>query len=105
MVDLSKIKKEFIPASEVPPPHTRTTEWDGLFSSIPRGQALVLREPEVNGGTVRGALQRKHNLGKFKNLEYSSKGVHGSATVYITNTEKPIEGISRKAKPVTQEVT
>lgn len=106
MVDFNKIKKEYISINEVPPPHTRTTEWDEIFSSIPKGQALVLHEPDINSGTVRGALQRKHKDGKFKNLQYSSKGVHGSAIVYISNIEKAVEKTSEKpmskwVKPIT----
>jgi len=102
MVDWSKIKKEYVSLDEVPVPHSRATEWDELFSSVPRGQALVLHEPDVNSGTVRGALQRKQKQGKFKNLQYSSKGVHGSATVYISNTEKPTEKpIQRVARTAT----
>lgn len=91
MVDWEKIKKEYISAKEVPEPHSRESPWDEIFSSIPKGQALVLREPEVNAGTVRGALKRKQNKGKFKNLRYSSKGTHGSAVIYVTNMDKPSE--------------
>lgn len=91
MVDFNKIKKEYISIDEVPAPHTRASQWDELFSSIQKGQALVLHEPEVNASSTRAALQRKQKEGKFKHLQYSSKGVHGSATLYISNTEKSAE--------------
>lgn len=104
--DMSKIRKEFIPIADVPAPHTRITEWDEIFSSIPKGQALVLHEPEVYAGTVRGALTRKQKDGKFKNLQFSSKGKHGSAIVYVSNMEKLTEKQADKpmqkwTKPVT----
>lgn len=91
MTDWTKIKKEYVSIDEVPPPHQRASPWDEIFSSIPAGQALILKEPDVSGGTVRAALDRKHKEGKFKNIQYSSKGLHGKATVYLSNTDKPIE--------------
>jgi len=89
MVDWNKIKKEYISANDVPTGHGAQSEWDNIFTEIPKGQALVLHEPEVNAGTIRAALQRKQRHGKFKNLKVTTKGVHGTATVYVTNTEKP----------------
>lgn len=88
MVDLDKLKLEFIPIEEVPTAKTRAAPWDDVFSKIPRGQALVLKEPQFNAGTLRAALVRRQKAGKWKNLKYSSKGRHGSATIYIMNTEK-----------------
>jgi hypothetical protein len=87
MVDSKKLTKEYIPIDQVPTGRDRESHWDEVFSEIPRGQALVLREPEVNSGTVRAALVRKQLKGKFKNLKYLSKGKHGTATIYIMNTE------------------
>lgn len=108
MVDWTKVKKEFIAASEVPSGHGAQSPWNAIFNEIPKGQALVLHEPEVNAGTVRGALQRMHKHGKFKNLRFTSKGVHGTATIYITNTEKaPIRtprGRSQEAE-ITEETS
>jgi hypothetical protein len=95
MVDWSKVKKEFIPASEVPSGHAPQGQWDEVFGSIPKGQALVLHEPEVNSSTVRQALQRMQKHGKYKNLRVSTKGVHATATVYITNTEKALTRVPR----------
>jgi hypothetical protein len=109
MTDWYKIKREYVPLEQVPPPHTRgTSPWDEIFGSIPKGQALVLREPEVSSGTVRAALTRKHKEGKFKNIQFSSKGVHGSGIIYISNTEKPVEKttekpIQRWARPTTSQ--
>jgi len=88
MVDWSKIKKEYIQASQVPIGRGSESPWDEIFSDIPKGQALVLHEPEVSAGTVRAALQRQHKHGRFKNIHITTKGVHGTATIYITNTEK-----------------
>jgi hypothetical protein len=99
MVDWKKVKKEFIPASEVPLGHgaQNPAQWDELFSSIPMEQALVLHEPELSAGTIRNALRRMQKVGKFKNLKISTKGIHGRATIYITNTEKaPTYTVVRK---------
>jgi len=89
MVDWKKVTKAYIPSDQVPTGRTRESPWDAIFSEIPKGQALVLKEPEVSSGTVRAALKRNQARGRFKNLRMVSKGVHGQATIYITNTEKP----------------
>lgn len=104
MVDWSKVKKSYIPASEVPKARREGSPWDEIFSNIPKGQALVLHEPEVNAGTVRGALQRMHRHGKFKNIEMSTKGLHGDATIYVINTEKATATltITRKARTLSE---
>jgi hypothetical protein len=88
MVDWNKIKKEYISANDVPTGHGAHSEWDNIFAEIPKGQALVLHEPEVNSGTIRAALMRKQRKGQFKNLRYRSKGKHGTATIYVVNIEK-----------------
>jgi hypothetical protein len=87
MVDWSKIKKEYIQANQVPTGRARESQWNNIFADIPKGQALVLREPEVSSGTIRAALKRMQAHGKFKNLKFISKGVHGSATIYVVNNE------------------
>lgn len=91
MPDWSKIKKEYIPASAVPTGRASESPWDEIFSGIPKGQALVLHEPEVSAGTVGQALRTRHRKGKFKNIKVTTKGMHGTATIYITNTDKPIK--------------
>jgi hypothetical protein len=103
VVDWSKVKKEFIPANDVPTAgRGAQSPWDEIFNEIPKGQAWVLHEPEVNAGTVRGALKRMHKRGKFKYIRFSTKGIHGNAMIYLTNTEKP--GITltptRRPRPV-----
>jgi len=90
MVDWNKIKKEYVPSIEVPTGRGTGAPWDEIFGGIPKGQALVLHEPEISAGTIRAALQRMQNRGKFKNLHMSTKGIHGTATIYVTNTEKAI---------------
>jgi len=99
MVDWSKVKKSYIPASEVPSGHGAQSPWDKIFEEIPKGQALVLHEPDVSAGTVRQALHTRHRKGKFKNLRMSTKGRHGIAVIYVTNIEKatPTPTITRKA--------
>jgi hypothetical protein len=82
--------KEYVSVDEVPPPHQRVSSpWDEIFGSIPLGKALVLKEGEVSSSTVRAALVRKHKQGKFKNIQFSSKGAHGNALIYLANTDKP----------------
>ena len=100
MVDWSKIKREYVPLQEVPPAHQRgSSPWDEIFGSIPKGQALVLKEGEVSSSTVRAALTRKHKEDKFKNIQFSTKGAHGNALLYLANTdtstEKPIQRTAR----------
>jgi hypothetical protein len=99
MVDWSKIKKEYISATSVPTGRTSQSPWDEIFADIPRGQALVLHEPEVNAGTVRQALQNRHNKGKFKYIYVTTKGVHGTATIYVTNSEKAEKPTSTPKMP------
>jgi hypothetical protein len=96
MVDWKNIKKEYIPSNQVPTGRNRESPWDDVFTGIPKGQALVLREPEVNAGTIRAALKRKQAHGKYKNLKLTSKGVHGSATIYLINTESPVVRFAHK---------
>lgn len=94
MVDWSKIKKEYIAANDVPTGRGSQSPWDEIFAEIPSGQALVLHEPQVNSGTVGQALRSRQRKGKFKNLKISTKGRHGTATIYITNTEKPTSSVT-----------
>jgi hypothetical protein len=101
MVDWNKIKKQYISSNDVPSGHGPKAQWDEIFGDIPKGQALVLHEPEISAGTIRAALQRMQNNGKFKNLQLSTKGIHGTATIYITNTEKnfpPIRPLPRTSQ-------
>jgi hypothetical protein len=93
MVDWRKIKKEYVPATEVPVGRGTGAPWDEIFGDIQKGQALVLHEPEVSAGTIRAALQRQQKYGKFKNLKVTTKGVHGTAIIYVSNTEKPTQTI------------
>ena len=63
------IEMTFIPASEVPPASGRT-DWDSIFSGLPKGMAFVF----TKGVTVkyletpRDALKRRHKQGKFLEL-------------------------------------
>jgi hypothetical protein len=87
MKDWNKIKKEYVSIDEVPTARMTNNPWNEIFGEIPKGQALVLHEPEVKANTIWAALQRwQKKYGKFKNLRFSTKGKHGTATVYITNT-------------------
>ena len=88
MLDITKLKTEFIPISEVPTGRSRNSPWDIIFDKVPKGQALVLKEPEVSAGTIRAALQRKHKAGKYKHLSIVTKGAHGTAAIYILNNDK-----------------
>ena len=88
MVDLSKVKYELIPNSQVPTTSVRETPWDDLFNQIPKGQTMVLKEPQVIAGSLRAALTRRQGSGKFKNLRLRTKGKRGSRTLYLMNTDK-----------------
>jgi hypothetical protein len=90
MPDLSKVRKEFIPASEVPKARARPSQWDEILKQIPRGQALVLHEPEVSVGTVRAAIRGRHRQGRFKNIQLTSRGAKGKTVIYLINTDKPM---------------
>ena len=74
---------ELIPIEEVP--YKKETKWDELFKAIPKGQALVLREPDVNADGAAGALQRRKKRGQYKNLSVIVRGPKGKRVVYITN--------------------
>jgi len=99
MPDLSKIRKEFIPANQVPSKtYALSSQWDEILKMIPQGQALVLREPEVSAGSVRAVLRARHAHGKFKNIQMSTRGARRKATIYLVNTDKSVTP-TRKAKP------
>lgn len=89
MVDWSKIKKEYIEASDVPTGRGKGVPWEEVFGSIPKGKALVLHEPEINSATVRSALRMMQRRGKFRNLTMIAKGPRGKTMIYVTNTESP----------------
>lgn len=95
-IDMENLK--FVPASEVPASHRHgETNWEALFTRVPRGQAIVLHEPDVFASSISQALRRMQKRdGKFKNLQVVTRGKHGTATIYLLNTEKPTEGITRK---------
>ena len=80
-VDIENLK--FIPKSEVPSRQYRT-KWDELFSSIPKGEALVLPFTKVNKGVVRMALYYRHKKGKFEHLEAVERG----EAVYVINSKE-----------------
>jgi hypothetical protein len=83
---MDKDKLKFISANEVP--YTRQTKWDEIFAQIPKGQALVLEEPEVNADTLRAALLRRKRQGKFKNLQMIARGKRGHRKSYVANADK-----------------
>lgn len=99
MVDLSKVKIELIPNEEVPISRVRETPWDDLFNKIPKGQTLVLKEPQVLAGSIRAALTRRQGSGKFKNLRLRTKGKRGSRTLYLMNIEKNANSVLKIESP------
>jgi len=74
---------EFIPVEEVP--FKKETKWDVFFQAVPKGQALVLREPEINADGVTGALSRRKKRGLYKNLSALVRGSKGKRVVYVMN--------------------
>jgi hypothetical protein len=85
---MNKEKMKYIPADEVP--YRKQTKWDKIFASIPKGQALVIEEPDVDVSieTIRVLLLRRQKRGEFKNLKLISREINGKQTAYIVNTDK-----------------
>lgn len=73
----------FIPNDEVP--IKIPTKWDSIFSSIPKGKSLVLKDSQANPDSMRGALIRRKRQGKFKNLRLVVRGKKGNRTAYLMN--------------------
>lgn len=95
-IDMKNLK--FVPVSEVPASHRRgETQWKTLFAQVPKGQAVVLQEPEVWASSISQALRRMQKRdGKFKNLQVITRGKHGTAMIYVVNTDKSTEPSMRK---------
>jgi len=84
-VDVSNLT--FIPLSKVPK-SVVYTPWPDLFNKVPPGQALVLKEDELNPDSVRGALKRFQKSKQFMNLEVRVRGPRPKRTTYILNHGK-----------------
>jgi len=86
MLDTKKLR--FIPEDEVPQ-RKRKIQWETIFNSIPKGQALVIQPNEVPASTVREALKRLQSRGKFKHLYMTTRKVGKNRYIsYIVNPSK-----------------
>ena len=84
-VEIDDIK--FIPKDEVPE-RRRRTDWDTIFTSIPKGQAAVFSEKQIMPSAVRQALQRRQKRGLFRNIDVVISGKKGTRTVYVVNSDE-----------------
>jgi len=84
-VDVSNLT--LIPLSKVPE-SVVYTPWPDLFGKVPPGQALVLKEDELNPDTVRASLKRLQKRKQFMNFEVRVRGPRPKRTTYILNHGK-----------------
>jgi len=82
----------FVGEEEVPKKPIRRTPWQEIFSSIPRGKAIVIPEDKLAVSTVRSALKRYQHKGQFIHL-YSTtrKDAKGKYKTYVVNPSEETE--------------
>lgn len=86
-----KIKDfEIIDEEQVPTRIRRTkVNWEALFKKIPLGKAIVILKTQISPATVREALKRRQEEGRFKNMYTTTRKVsEGEYVTYVVNPEK-----------------
>ena len=81
---------KFIEENDIPVKTIRTaTPWVKIFSSIPKGKALVFHPDEIGSDTVRSALKRLQKKGKFKHLHMTARKIGDRKYMsYVVNPSK-----------------
>lgn len=83
--NLKFIEEEDIPVKKI----LTATPWVEIFSSIPKGKVLVFHPDEVGSDTVRSALKRLQNKGKFEHLHMTSRKIGDRKYIsYVVNSSK-----------------
>jgi len=90
-----KIKDfEMVDAEQVPMKIRRgKIDWEALFKKIPRGKAIVIQKSQISPGTVRTALKRFHDAGRFKDMYTTTRKVDEEQVTYVVNPSEEKMGI------------
>jgi len=78
---------ELIPENEIPTKkYQKGMPWETIFAKIPQGQAARFQPEEVNIGSIRAALKRFKEKGKFKHLYVTGRKVAKNKFIsYVVN--------------------
>lgn len=92
-----KIKDfEMIDAELVPQKGRRgKVKWEKLFKKIPHGKAIIIEKAQLSPATVREALKRFQEKGRFKDMYTTTRKVgEGKYVTYVVNAgEEKEQGI------------
>lgn len=82
---LRLISEDEVPSKK----NKRGVLWEEIFDNIPQGQAAMFRPEEVGIGSIRAALKRLQEKGKYKNLQVTGRKV--GKRQYISYVINPSE--------------
>lgn len=83
---------EMVDAELIPKPVGRAkVNWDAFFKKVPRGKAIVIPKTQISPTTVRSALKRFQDKGRFKNLYSTTRKVEGKYITYVVNPSEESE--------------
>lgn len=86
--DLKRITEDEMPAV----PKRTTYPWEEIFGSIKEGEAIVIEPEQIHSSTVRTALKRYQDNGKFRNLVMTTRTVSEDRyRSYVLNPSKKKE--------------
>lgn len=86
---MNKLKRAvYIDDGDIPPTIRKRVDWASEFSEIPDGKARVI--DEVHYTTIRQALKRLQDEGKFKNLRIETRKTGNVRTTYVRNPHKSV---------------
>lgn len=84
---MSKLKRAvYIDEDDMPPRIRKKVDWAKELSEIPEGKIRVI--DEVHYTTIRQALKRLQDEGKFKNYTIETRKTGNVRTTYIRNPHK-----------------
>lgn len=86
---MSKLKKAvYIDEDDIPVPIRKRVDWSSVFGEIPEGKARVI--DEVHYTTIRQALRRLQDEGKFKNYSVETRKTGNVRTTYVKNPRRSV---------------
>jgi high-affinity K+ transport system ATPase subunit B len=86
---LSKLKKAvYIDEEDIPVPIRKRVDWSSVFDEVPEGKARVI--DEVHYTTIRQALKRLQDEGKFKTYSVETRKTGNVRTTYVKNPRRSV---------------
>jgi len=86
---MSRLKKaQYIDEDEIPKPIRQRIDWERVFGDIPEGKARIIGSDEAHYTTVRQALKRFQQMGKFESYYTKTRKIGNVRASYVVNPRK-----------------